>query len=697
MSLQRRVFILGLLCLLCFSLAACSNAGHSNGPAPDASRPAPDTSLPAPASSAGQALISPGAARRELSFDDAAQFRYGRQYEDSLPQHFAARTGDAVQLWPEGAGLEQLAFCIYSFNLAGYDEEARLYFKWAQQPVSGSFSLALANWALDRWEWYSPASPDSLELPQLANYIDADGSCLLVIAISGLQPATLEQLSFGEIEGELQAPQILLVAPQGGPSGKLVRFSAQLEGSEELLYAWDFGAGATPGTSTEAQPQVTLGAEGSYPASLTVSNGLGSARYDFNLQVLAASNWTRSIGHTFSDSIVDVAAAPDGSVYAALRFMHFSSIMKLDSQGQLVWNRTPGGELWDAKIIELRLASDGSLLMAGNIDSDTADWNENHGGRGVLAVLDSAGQPAGYHMLADDYAGPIGSFDLAADGSMLLSSHDLSWLTRLDSSFTPQWTLGLFDPAPTASHRLASCFAADGAVWCAGLADFDASGTQRSFICRLDGNGGLEWARANLASDGNAPASLCALPAGAFLLTEAANGWTNQAGMQMSVFSAAGDTLFSRYRPTYMEGQQIEARFFDGGILVAGGERRLDSLSRQYFTALNAYSLGGEEQWSLRLIGNPDYAGALCLDVSSDGSVLLGGFAGSANVSLQPPAEAPLGGASASYSAATLSPQAFSLAWTAGQFSLADAPAYLVQDSGAGEEDGLLMKLDLPQ
>ncbi len=85
--------------------------------------------------------------------------------------------------------------------------------------------------------------------------------------------------------GVLPYPVVQSVAPAGGYSGENVTYGATVSGQEPLSYAWDFGGGATPNTSSAVSPTVTLGAEGTYNASLTLSNVSSSDTYDFTLIV----------------------------------------------------------------------------------------------------------------------------------------------------------------------------------------------------------------------------------------------------------------------------------------------------------------------------------------------------------------------------------------------------------------------------
>jgi PKD repeat protein len=80
-------------------------------------------------------------------------------------------------------------------------------------------------------------------------------------------------------------PEIFSVGPTEGTETYEVRFTAIVTGSEPMTFAWDFGGGASPNTSVETSPSVTLGAPGEYSASLTVTNAAGNDTYPFALTV----------------------------------------------------------------------------------------------------------------------------------------------------------------------------------------------------------------------------------------------------------------------------------------------------------------------------------------------------------------------------------------------------------------------------
>jgi PKD repeat protein len=88
------------------------------------------------------------------------------------------------------------------------------------------------------------------------------------------------------------APSITDVQPQTGVSGATYTPVVTYSGDTATAASWDFGGGATPNTSTDLNPSVTLNAPDTYSASVTLVNLAGSDVYNFSLVVTPpAADW----------------------------------------------------------------------------------------------------------------------------------------------------------------------------------------------------------------------------------------------------------------------------------------------------------------------------------------------------------------------------------------------------------------------
>lgn len=92
--------------------------------------------------------------------------------------------------------------------------------------------------------------------------------------------------------GTINPPVITGVSPLSGETGENVTFTVTYTGDLPISFGWLFGGGATPNTSDDYSPTVTLGAVNDYSASVTLTNAAGSDTYDFNLNVVpSGAGW----------------------------------------------------------------------------------------------------------------------------------------------------------------------------------------------------------------------------------------------------------------------------------------------------------------------------------------------------------------------------------------------------------------------
>ncbi len=137
----------------------------------------------------------------------------------------------------------------------------------------------------------------------------------------------------GYLEGAV--PIIDNVSPLSGLTGDDLTMLALTSGAAVAEWAWDFGGGATPGTSTDQSPMITLGDPGVYDCSLMVTGGIGSDSIDFQLTV-TSDEWVHTIGGALADSAENVGADSDGNVYVIGRTA-YPMVAKFSPGGNLIW------------------------------------------------------------------------------------------------------------------------------------------------------------------------------------------------------------------------------------------------------------------------------------------------------------------------------------------------------------------------
>lgn len=166
----------------------------------------------------------------------------------------------------------------------------------AVTPLSGdagtaaTFIASNAGGTVQFWSWDfgGGAAPSTSSNTQPAVTLGTEG--VYNASVTATNAAGSDTFNFTLTVTLPAAPVIDDVQPQSGSQGAGVAFTATLSGGAVATYAWDFGGGATPDTSGNITPFVTLGAPGIYPASLTVSNAGGSDTFNFNLLVTPGIN-----------------------------------------------------------------------------------------------------------------------------------------------------------------------------------------------------------------------------------------------------------------------------------------------------------------------------------------------------------------------------------------------------------------------
>ncbi|HYE77610.1 MAG TPA: PKD domain-containing protein, partial [bacterium] len=133
--------------------------------------------------------------------------------------------------------------------------------------------------ALDTSEWYFPL----------------DGSSTPPTPLSSNLPEPIAYAAFSVTMGvACENPVATAVSPSGnaGCTGATVTFNVTGNtGDTPTGWSWNFGGGATPNTSSNSAPMVTLGAPGTYNGTVTLSSACGTGA-DFPFSFTVSSAWT---------------------------------------------------------------------------------------------------------------------------------------------------------------------------------------------------------------------------------------------------------------------------------------------------------------------------------------------------------------------------------------------------------------------
>lgn len=336
------------------------------------------------------------------------------------------------------------------------------------------------------WEFYTTGSGHGLALASGGTlYVCTTGNALLAFT--------------GGLDGT--AAGVEEIVPVEGLTGTQIAPRAMTLGTPPFNFSWDFGGGATPNTSSDASPTITLGAAGVYPASVSVASSYGPpAVYDFILYSYppsaGAGGWVHALGGNRDDAFDTLAVAADGSVYAA----GFTCVPGYPDYAGLISRYSPAGELLDTIIYQ---SSQPCLLFAMAI-GPTGDMycvgetrnSENYGDDILLLRFSSSLEPVwqqawdsgGWDYCEALLVNPDGGVTLAGaadngeDEDMVLLSWDPAGL------FAGGWQYNLADEEAYCAASDDSGLYLGGAVEGAGEGDRDA------LLLKLNPDASVAWA-----------------------------------------------------------------------------------------------------------------------------------------------------------------------------------------------------------
>lgn len=235
------------------------------------------------------------------------------------------------------------------------------------------------------------------------------------------------------------------------------------------------------------------------------TNSFGAGSYDFyivKLSNIGNLQWSRTIGGTNYDYAWSIVQTPDRGFAIAGSTNSFGAgsddiyLVKLDSNGNLLWSRTVGGMNQDNAFYSIIYTADGGYIISGRSNSFGAGSYDM-----FIVKLDGAGMLQWSKTLGgvnDDHVSKIiqtkdGGYAVAGGTTSFGAGNYDFYVAKLDSIGTLRWvrTIG-----GTLSERAYSIIqTADSNYAVAGWTNSFGNGGYDIFIVKLDGGGNLIWSR----------------------------------------------------------------------------------------------------------------------------------------------------------------------------------------------------------
>ena len=330
---------LALVAMTICCYAGCSGPGTQPGPAtPIATQDGSATANQAP-QTAG--LPEPSKLPQAADiFSDG--YLFANHYHTGLPRWNFRHIGpNRVGLDPLGGESDSdLAIICYGADLAAFVHNSHLSLGWYLDHDYGDAWVGMANYTDNRWDWYPVQEGTPITFDPTVHLIG--GVAWFAVVVIGEDEWILDHIWFGDTA----LPVINSVTPTNGREGDVITLEANMRpGSGPVdSWAWNFGAAADPGFSTDISPEVTLQAPGTYNCEVTATNAAGSSNFDLTIVVREA--WTTWDVQVVTPGFEDVIATSLALEDANAEFPHIA----VGSTESIVYCRLVDGDWWEVMI-----------------------------------------------------------------------------------------------------------------------------------------------------------------------------------------------------------------------------------------------------------------------------------------------------------------------------------------------------------
>ncbi len=485
--------------------------------------------------------------------------------------------------------------------------------------------------------------------------------------------------------GESMVSSEAMATPQaiGTPPTPPTNISA-VAGNGEITISWFSSTGATsyniywdtlPGvtssdfsltgvTSPYTHPGRTNGT--TYYYVVTAVNTYGESGVSVEVSATPSASWAKTYGGSLIDTPRSIRQTQDDGYIVAGDTMSFGAgdrdawIMKLNTDGSVMWERTFGG-IWSDRADSVQQTTDGGYIVGGyhGVEADawvlklnsngTTAWQKAYdntltsysssiqqttddgfivggwvdymalGSREYMALkLDSEGNVEWQKVYTD--TSTVLSIQQTSDGGYIaLGNASLSatdpfavWLLKLDSGGSVSWlktyTTGVYDYAYAIQQTT------DGGYVLAGLTQMGAGG-QDAWVLKLASDGAAVWAKAIGGTGDDFLSSIQQTSDGGYIATGITEsfGTTGSDAWALKLDSAGAVTWQKKYAGTATDGGTSIQSTSDGGYVVAAHT--------------NSSGAGGLDYWILKLDENGALGCGLDGDttaVASDTTILVG-------------------------------------------------------------------------
>ena len=275
-------------------------------------------------------------------------------------------------------------------------------------------------------------------------------------------------------------------------------------------------------------------------------------------------------------------------------------LIKIDANGNEIWNRTYGGRLDDI-VFSIEPTFDGGYILAGITDS----FDATMGNDGAwLIKVDSEGNELWNRTLGGERNDFVNSVNATSDGGYILTGISRSfgsegqnsfWLVKVDSEGNELWNRTLGEEAPWGycdhCDRLSGSvqLTSDGGYIFTGLKEFNSNGKNDAWLVKIDSEGNTLWSNRFGGEDNDS----------AILIQPTSDGYYLLAGETESFSKGGSDAWLIKVDS---EGNELWNKTFGGGN--NDSVNSINPTSDGYYLLAGeteSFSKGGSDAWLIKV------------------------------------------------------------------------------------------------